>query len=50
MQDYIKNRIEKIKKHILKGGKYNDLTLADFMLAKAHISNFNDIGFIRRDK
>lgn len=49
MQEYIKNRIEKIKQHLLKGGKYNDLPLADFMLAKSHVSNFDDVVFIRRD-
>lgn len=50
MQDYIKERINRIKKHILEGGKYSDLNQADFMLAKLNVSSFNDIGFIRRDK
>lgn len=50
MQEYLKKRIDKIKLHLLKGGKYEDLTNADFMLAKNHTDNFKDIIFKNRKK
>lgn len=50
MQDYIKERINRIKKHILEGGKYSELPNADFMLAKSNVNSFNDIWFKKEDK
>lgn len=43
-------KIQKIKEHLVKGGRYEQLTDKDFMFVKNYASSFNDIKFVRRNK